>query len=63
VSCNYLIPNVIGQQAYSFFSKIHVRLVAGGAPVTVKCRAVNWSTKVGTSAYKDNVETYQKKIP
>jgi hypothetical protein len=49
---NYLlpvIPNVIGHQAYWFIGKIRMGLVAGGAPVVVKRRAVNRSTKVRTS--------------
>jgi hypothetical protein len=33
VNCNYFISNVIGQEAYWFIGKIHMRLAAGGAPV------------------------------
>jgi hypothetical protein len=31
--------------------KIFMALTAGGALVAVKCRAVNWSTKLRTSFY------------
>jgi hypothetical protein len=33
-------------------SIIRMRLAAGGAPVAVKRRAVNWSTNLRTSKYK-----------
>jgi hypothetical protein len=49
VNCNYFIPNDICQQAYWIIGKICMRLAAGDAPVTVKRRALNRSTKVRTS--------------
>jgi hypothetical protein len=51
VNCNDFIPNVIGQQAYWFIGKIHMRLAASSALVTIKCRSMNQSTKVRTSLY------------
>jgi hypothetical protein len=44
VNCDYLIPNVIGRQTCRFIGKIRMRLAAGGAPVSVKRRAVNRPT-------------------
>jgi hypothetical protein len=49
VNCNYFIRNVIGQQESWFIGKIRIRLAAGGAPVAVKRRVVNRSTKISCS--------------
>jgi hypothetical protein len=49
VNSNYFIFNVIGQLVYWFMGKIRMRFAAGGAPVAVKHRAVNRSTKVRIS--------------
>jgi hypothetical protein len=37
------IPNIIGNQALSYNGKIHTHTAACGAPVTLKCRAMNQS--------------------
>jgi hypothetical protein len=47
VNCNYFIPNIIGL----FIGKIHMCLVARGAPVTVKHRALNSSIDLKSSLY------------
>jgi hypothetical protein len=39
-----------------------MRLAAGGAPVAVKRRAVNWSTKVRTSLYNYNYEVKEDEM-
>jgi hypothetical protein len=39
-------PNIIGHQAYWFIGKICICLAAHSAPVTMKSRAVNRSTKL-----------------
>jgi hypothetical protein len=44
-----IILNIIGHQAYWFIGKIHMRLAAGGAPVAIKRRAMNQSTKFKNS--------------
>jgi hypothetical protein len=41
-----VIPNVIGHQACRFIGEIRMRLAASSAPVAVKHRAVNRSTKL-----------------
>jgi hypothetical protein len=51
VSCNYFIPNVIGQKAYWFIGKIRTRFATGGELVAMKRMAVNQSLKVRTSLY------------
>jgi hypothetical protein len=62
VNCSYFIPNVTGQQAYRFFDKIHMRLEAGGAPVAVKLKSVNWSTKVRSSLYNASAKIYPEPL-
>jgi hypothetical protein len=51
VNRNYFILNIIGQVAYSFIGKIHMCLAADSAPVAMKCRAMNQSTKTRPSLY------------
>jgi hypothetical protein len=51
VNCNYFILNVIGQVAYWFIGKIRMCLAGDSAPVAVKCRTVNQSTKARPSLY------------
>jgi hypothetical protein len=51
VNCNYFVPNVTGQDAYWFIGKIRLHPAADDAPVAMKRRAVNRSTKIRTSPY------------
>jgi hypothetical protein len=51
MNCKYFIPNVIGLQAYWFIGKIGMYLATSSAPVAVKSRAVNCSTKTRTSLW------------
>jgi hypothetical protein len=55
VNCNYFIPNVIGQRAYWFISRIRICFTAGSAPVAVKCSAMNQATKLRTCLYNKNM--------
>jgi hypothetical protein len=57
VNFNYLIPNVIGQQAHSFIGKIRMHLAADGAPVAMKRKAVNGSTNARTSLYNTDADS------